>query len=83
MKVTFTKISNNHNKLRDDVIVGTSLELPTEGESFRLVAPPRDIRVGIRDVQTSPVTKIVDHNIIDKVIKFETESGSLYQVSYE
>ena len=85
MKIIFTKIQNNHNRLRDNVIKGETDQLPIVGKQFVMRAPPRDIKIGFRHVNTSPVTKIisdVQHELSNhaRKITFKTESGSEYSV---
>jgi len=84
-KVRFSKIKNNHNRLRDDVIEGTCEQLPTVGSIFVLTAPPRDIEIGIRVVNTSEVVQILPYlprnpKFPSNPIIFKTESGSTYAV---
>ncbi len=82
-KVIFSKIENSHNRLRDDVIEGICLALPTVGRPFYLAAEPRDPKLkgkGVREVNTSVVKEIVSHK--DNVIRFKTHSGSIYEVKY-
>ncbi len=77
MKVRFKKIQNNHAKIRDDVIDGETTELPEVGKVFCMTGPPRDIPVGMRRVNTSPV---VSMTLKDKVYTVETQSGSTYEI---
>lgn len=76
--VTFSKVSNNHNRLRDDIIEGSTNSLPVVGSAFVMFAPPRDSG-NVRMVNTSVVVKII--NSINDVVKFETASGSIYIVA--
>jgi hypothetical protein len=75
MKVQFTKIKNNHDRLRDDVIVGTS-KVPEVGKCFCLVALPKGAAT-FRGVNTSMVMSI---DIIDGGWLLHTRSGSIYEV---
>lgn len=77
--IRFTKIHNNHNKLRDDVIEGFTYHLPiTLNKPFFFFGPGRDNPHAMRAVNTNVVTKIVEESEFHWV--FETESGSKYQV---
>jgi hypothetical protein len=78
MKVIFRKIQNNHNALRDDEIEGETQAMPVVGKPFVMTAPPRDMPVGFRHVNTSPVTKIISQ--FNHKTTFETQSGSTYSV---
>jgi len=78
-KVIFKKIKNNHDKLCDNIVEGTSQNLPTAGQPFFLIAPLRN-STSFRYVTTSPVKEIVFH--IKSKIRFKTERGSTYEVLY-
>lgn len=75
--VTFEKVVNDHNRLRDDKIEGWCAELPTVGKPFVMTAPPRDGGDG-RLVSTNFVTACVNH---ENVHTFKTTSGSIYRVT--
>ena len=77
--LTFKKIENNHDKLRDDSIAGTASLLPTIGLPFIMYAKPRDSG-DIRVVNTSVVTEIITEETTAKIITFKTRSGSIYSV---
>lgn len=76
--VKFEKIENNHSRLRDDVIIGTTDSLPVVRVPFCMTAPPRDGGI-IRVVNTSPVKEILSYR--KGVIEFSTQSGSIYKVT--
>ncbi len=81
--VRFKKIKNDHNKLRDDEIVGWTNDLPEIGKPFVMLAPPRDdVNASFRGVNTSPVTSVAlieeDGEVVGSI--FNTASGSTYQV---
>ena len=80
MKIKFSKISNNHQKLRDDVIEGTTDTLPEIGNPFYFSCPPRDIPFGMRLVNTSPITDIKKNGNLYIVA---TESGSVYEIEIQ
>lgn len=75
-KVRFTKVKNDHNRLRDDVIEGTCEVLPEVGKSFVMLAPPRDAGNG-RMINTSPIQTCV---VINGAYMVKTASGSLYKI---
>jgi hypothetical protein len=81
-QVRFSKIKNNHDRLRDDVIIGTCEVLPTVGSPFFLTAPPRDIEYGMRMVNTSEVVTIFPkiRGASKNITIFKTASGSTYSV---
>lgn len=82
-QVKFSKINNNHNKLRDDEIIGFCTDLPEVEKQFVLFAPPRDQKVApqgmayFRMVNTSLIKEKSQNG---KVFDFKTESGSQYRV---
>jgi hypothetical protein len=74
----FKKIQNNHNRLRDDVIIMDSCSPILKGQQVMLTGPPRDLATGGRMVCTSPVVDIdFPHANITRII---TESGSIYEI---
>ena len=76
--VRLTKIKNNHDRLRDNVIEGQAAKLPAKGSQFWLTAPPRDDpNASGRVVNTSVVTRITT---VGNQYILNTESGSVYQV---
>ncbi len=76
--VRLTKIKNNHDRLRDNVIEGQAAVLPVKGKQFWLTAPPRDDpKASGRVVNTSVVKRIT--TVGNKHI-IVTESGSTYQI---
>ncbi len=75
----FKKIYNNHNRVRDDVIICKICSVITEGESIRLIAEPRDSTIdGIRCIITSQVTKVT---VMGKTTRVVTENGSIYEIT--
>jgi len=77
MKVKFTKIKNNHSRLRDDVIVGKAKNPPQVGEIFFMTAAPKSKTASLRMINTSKIESVDD---IENGWKFTTKSGSVYQV---
>lgn len=75
--VTFEKVKNDHDRLRDDSIEGWCAELPTEGKPFIMTAPPRDMGDG-RLVTTNIVTEVEEEG---GIYTFKTASGSIYRVT--
>lgn len=75
----FKKIKNDHAALRDDVIYMDICSDIKVGEPVLLFGPPRDVDVGSRMVQTSPVRSV---DAIDGLTtRFTTESGSVYEIT--
>ncbi len=79
-RVRFIKIENNHDRLRDDVIEGTYSRKPVIGECFEMYGKPRDIDIGFRAVNTSPIKKI--QKFKTDVMIVTTESGSKYRLEF-
>lgn len=75
-KVRFTKVKNDHERLRDDVIEGTCELLPEIDKSFVMVAAARDAGM-VRMINTSPIQTCV---AINGVYMVKTTSGSLYNI---
>lgn len=77
--VKFSKIQNNHDRLRSDIILGECLTLPCIGKPFTLISEPLNGAVdSVRVVTTNVVTKVEIDNF--KIYKFTTASGSIYQI---
>lgn len=77
MKVRFTKIRDDHDRLRDDVIEGETDEPPEVGKRFSFVGPPRDIEVGFRHVNTSVIASMVKNG---NRYTARTQNGSVYEI---
>jgi len=77
-KVTFKKIENNHNKIRDDIIEGHCHDLPEINKQFVMFAKPRDAG-DIRIVNTSLVKSCTFFSDTQSYV-LRTESGSIYEV---
>jgi len=75
--VTFEKVHNDHDRLRDDTITGQCAKLPKVGEPFCMTAPPRDAGDG-RLVTTNFVTEVEE---VGGIYTFKTASGSIYRVT--
>lgn len=75
--VTFEKVKNNHDRLRDDTISGQCSMLPKVGEPFCMTAPPRDSG-DCRLITTNNVTEIEEEG---GIYTFKTASGSIYRVT--
>lgn len=75
---TLTKVENNHNKLRDDVIHGHCDAMPTLNKCFLMYGEGKEF--GIRRVNTSPIKSIQRDGWNFKVT---TESGSIYHISLQ
>jgi len=75
--VTFETVHNNHDRLRDDTIIGWCVDLPKVGEQFCMATPPRDAG-GCRLLTTNYVTKVKKEGAI---YTFKTSSGSIYRVT--
>ena len=80
MKYKFTKIQNNHNELRDDVILCDTCSDIVIGQPMFLTAPSRDLQVdgAFRYIHTSPVTAFDKLN--ESVVRITTRSGSTYDI---
>src|SRR2546421_7832617 len=79
MKVKFHKISNNHTRIRSEVIEGKTTAWPTVGKQFFLTAEPfENPKAAMRWLQTNVIREII-YNETGLVI-FKTESGSIYAV---
>lgn len=81
-KVEFKKIKNDHQRLRDDVIVGMTFALPSEGAQFVMFAESRDKTLppgSMRQVNTSIVKEV--QKTSEDVYLLQTQSGSTYQVT--
>ena len=76
--VRFTKIENNHNRLRDDIIEGITYELPRVGHQFKLVGVSRDGDAFKRRLVETNFVKSIESS--DSGIVFTTMSGSTYKV---
>jgi len=76
-KIKFSKIKNDHNRLRDDVIEGETEDLPEIGKMFVFYGEGKEF--GTRHVNTSLV---VSMGHIPDTSKFMllTESDSIYEV---
>lgn len=80
-KVEFSKVQNDHNRLRDDVIVGEAPFLPAVGKSFIIIGPPRDNpEATCRYVRTNTITLMEVDDRKKGEYKFSTASGSIYSV---
>ena len=82
MPYEFKKISNNHDRLRDDVIVCEHCSPIMKGESVVLHAKAKDTLIGemggFRMIQTSMVVDIdFPHPAVTRIT---TESGSVYEI---
>jgi hypothetical protein len=77
-QILFKKIKNDHERLRDDEIIGHWQNNPQVGEQFVMYAKPKDPSASLRCVNTSNVVKI---DPIDNGWALHTESGSLYHVT--
>lgn len=77
LKYKFTKISNNHGRLRDDEILCYSCSKIKIGLPVYLTAPPRDDG-NIRSINTNNIKSLIKVN--DKITEVTTESGSVYRV---
>lgn len=77
--VKFTKVHNNHNRVRTDEIVGITKNLPKEGEIFVLIG--EGLEFGTRVVNTSPVKMLLENENNPGEYLLHTESGSIYQVN--
>ena len=82
MKCKLSKVQNEHDRLRDDVIEGECFREPALGEQFKLYAAARDTHDEdyFRVVSTSPVKYIIDKNTY---LLIQTESGSTYRIKLE
>jgi len=74
--VKFTKVKNNHNRIRTDEVLGKTDELPQVGKPFILIG--EGLEFGNRMVNTSPVKEIERHQ--PNLFVLTTESGSIYHV---
>lgn len=76
IKYLFKKISNNHERIRDESVECFTCSSIEIGRSVYLTALPRDSGA-IRCINTSPVKSIV---IIGNAKEILTESGSVYRI---
>jgi len=76
-KVLFTKIKNNHSRLRTDTVEGTTESLPELDKMFIMFGQSLTEGMNTRMVNTSPVKKI---EVVDGVYIITTESGSEYSI---
>lgn len=77
-QVRLTKVKNNHNRLRDDVIEGRSSRLPTKGKPFELIGEPRDDpNASGRLVTTNVLTEVKREG---DTFTVTTASNSIYQI---
>lgn len=74
-----TKLSNNQNALRDDIVEGYEVSAIKLGQRVVFIAPSRDSDTGYRMITTSTVRLIIERTP-DKVI-FDTVN-SRYQIDY-
>lgn len=74
--VKFSKLKNDHNRLRTDEILGKTQELPQVGKQFVLFG--EGLEFGTRCVNTSPVKSVERHQ--PDLFVITTESGSIYNV---
>ena len=79
-KVKFSKVSNNHNRLRDDVIVGECEKLPELNKPFIMYCDPRDTTEGFRVVNTSRIKEMSVEFSKPNIFDVHTESGSHYKI---
>lgn len=80
MKVRFSKVYNDHNRLRTDVIEGECEALPRVGECFEMTGAPLDkwLQGATRFVNTSQVHTIIEFD--NGMMHIHTESGSIYKI---
>ena len=78
MKFKFTKIRNNHNNLRDDVIICDTCSKIIIGQSIILTAPGRGFAGATRVIETSPVKVI--NNLKEGITRVTTQSDSVYEI---
>lgn len=76
-KFKFKKLHNDHDRLRDDEFLMDSCSKIEIGKPVILTGPPRDISLGSRQVNTSPVVSFKENG---GEIIVETESGSIYLI---
>ncbi len=87
LKVKFKKIKNNHNKLRDDEIIGKCVHIPEVGYCFDMFGEARDLKpadipegsIGMRQVNTNMVKTCV-YDESRRTFVLGTRSGSVYEV---
>ena len=79
LKVKFKKIETNHNRIRDNEILGKCTHIPEEGHQFVMWGEGRDLPGSTRQVNTSPV-KAVKWFEDTRTFVLWTESGSTYEV---
>ena len=73
----FTKVHNNHERLRDDLILCNTCSEIVVGKSVTLMAPPRDSG-NLRLIETSPVISLTQ--ITPDTVEIHTASGSIYHI---
>lgn len=77
MRYEFKKILNNHNRLRDDIIIAHTCSKIEIGKCVVLTGRARDLPIGDRMVNTSPV---VEMEKITGGTRIKTQSGSIYEI---
>ncbi len=75
-QVLFSKVKNDHARLRTDTMEGIATDLPEIDKQFVVYGKPLESG-SFRRVNTSPVKQIDN---IDGVYFLTTESGSVYSV---
>ncbi len=87
MQVRFHRISNNHTRLRSEVIEGETEAWPKVGKQFFLTAEPfANPKAAFRWLQTSVIAGIIYQETGTQakngkaLVIFKTESGSIYAV---
>lgn len=79
-RITFTKIVNKHDRLRDNVIEGITSVYPQIGRSFWFTGRSKTPGMIARLVETSPVITI--DNPEECIWVLTTQSGSVYRIEY-
>ena len=78
-KARFSKISNNHDRLRKDTYVGDASLPPKVGLPFHIVSAPQTPGAAATLTNTSMIVKIED---IDTGWIVQTKSGSKYKIEH-
>lgn len=77
MKVKLTKVYRDDSiegGLRTNSIIGVASKIPQKGEPFVMMAEPLEFG-DVRYIETSEVT---DSDVLENIITFHTQSGSIY-----
>lgn len=73
--IELRKVFSNNNALRDDLVKGVTRDFPVVGKKFIMFGEGKDY--GVRYISTNIIKKLEK---LGKTYRFETFSGSIYEV---